>query len=127
MNTQNYLTLAGVVGLAYGLWFLLAPQHASAVYGSADAATDLSYLILHFFAISLTAGGVMALAARSAEKSIGRTAIFYYLAVSHILYLIANVRGIAGGADEGIMGYVDVVVNVIIGLGAVYFIMQDRK
>ncbi len=29
--------------------------------------------------------------------------------------------------DEGGMNYVDLVVNVVLGFGALYFISQDRK
>jgi uncharacterized protein YjeT (DUF2065 family) len=126
MNVKNFLTLAGVVSLLYGLWFFLGPQQAANVYGYGAITTDLSNLVLRFFGITLIAAGVMCFVARSAERSPGRTGVLSFLAVSQLLFLYMDIRTMFAG-DEGAMNYLDLVVNVVIGFGAVYFIMQDRK
>ena len=126
MNVKNLLTLSGVIFALYGVWFFLAPDHAASVYGYSDAVTDLSTLLLKFLGVFLFAAGVMSFAARTAQKSIGRTAVLLFLAVSNILALIMNVMSVVAGA-EGTMGIVDLVVNIVVGLGAVYFIIQDRN
>ena len=48
------------------------------------------------------------------------------IAVSQLLFLYMDVRTMLAG-DEGAMNYVDLVVNVVLGFGALYFISQDRK
>ena len=126
MNVKNYLTLAGIIGLIYGLWFFLIPDQAAECYGMAEAQTDMSRVLLKFLGATVLAGGVLALAGRGASKSIGRTAILYYMAVSQLLYLFLNIMGLSAGAS-GTMNYIDLIVNVILGFGAVYFILQDRK
>ena len=126
MNVKNFLTLAGAIGILYGAWFFFAPDHAAETYGYAAVATDLSELLLKFLGITIFAAGLMAILARGASKSIGRTAILVYVAVSQLIYLIMNIMSVMAGA-EGTMGIIDLVVNVVLGLGAVYFIMQDRK
>jgi hypothetical protein len=81
---------------------------------------------LKLLGVAILAGGVLALAARGASKSIGRTAVLYYRAVSQLLYLLLNIMGLSSGGT-GTMTYIDMVVQVILGLGAIYFILQDRK
>ncbi|MHC4854736.1 MAG: hypothetical protein ACYTF5_22285 [Planctomycetota bacterium] len=126
MNVKNFLTLAAVVSLVYGLPYFLSPQGSANVYGYGEVTTPLSNLVLQFFAISMIATGVMCFIARNAERSVGRSAVLWYIAVSQLLFLYMDIRTMLAG-DEGGMNYVDLVVNVVLGFGALYFISQDRK
>ncbi len=126
MNVKNFLTLAVVVNLFYGLWFFLAPQGAANVYGYGAVTTPLSNLILQFLGITFIAAAVMCLVARKADKSSGRTAVLSFLAASEMLFLYMDIRTMLAG-DEGSMNYLDLAVNVVLGFGALYFIVQDRK
>lgn len=126
MNVKNFLTLAGLLSLVYGLWYFLAPQNAADVYGYGAVTTELSTLLVQFFGITFFAAGVMCLVARDAQKSPGRTGVLSFLMVSQLLFLYLNVRTMMAGG-EGNMNYVDLAVNAVIGLGALYFIVRDRE
>lgn len=126
MNVKNFLTLAALVNLVYGLAFWLAPQGSADLYGYGAVTTPLSILVLQFLGMSLVAAGVMCWMARGAEQSAGRTAVLWFIAVADLLFLYMNVRTMMGG-EEGSMNYVDLAVNAIFGFGALYFIMQDGK
>jgi hypothetical protein len=126
MNVKNLFTLGVLVNLFYGLWFFLAPQGAADVYGYGAVATPLSNMILQFLGITFIATAAMCLAARTAEKSPGRTAVLSFIAVCQLLFLYMDIRTLMAG-EEGSMNYLDLAVNVVFGFGALYFIMQDRK
>lgn len=126
MTVKNFLLLAAVISLVYGVPYFLAPQASAELYGYAALATPLSDLLVQFFGITLIATGIMCFVARSAERSTGRTAVLSFLAVSQLLFFYMDIRTMLAG-DEGMMNYIDLAVNVVLGFGAVYFIQQDRK
>jgi hypothetical protein len=125
MNVKNYFTLAGIVGILYGALFFFATDKASELYSNAELSNELSVVLAKFLGASVLAAGIMVILARNASKSIGRTAILYYMAVSQILYLILNIMGMTAAA-AGSMNYADLIVNIILGFGAVYFILKER-
>ena len=125
MNTKNFLSLAAVANLLYGLWYFLTPQGAANVYGFGAATTPLSNLMLQFMGILFFAEGVMCTVARKAEKSIGRTAVLTFVSVSSLLCFLMDIKTLMG--DPGTMDYVDTVINGLFGFGALYFIVQDRR
>jgi hypothetical protein len=126
MTVRNFLTVAVVINLGYGLAFFLAPQGSAEVYGYGAMTTPLTNLLVQFFGITFIATAVMCLVARSADKSTGRTAVLYFIAVSQLLFLYMDIRTMIAG-DEGAMNYFDLAVNIVFGFGALYFILQDRK
>lgn len=126
MTVKNFLLLASVISLVYGVPYFLAPQASAEIYGYAALATPLSNLVVQFFGITFIAAGIMCFVARSAERSTGRTAVLSFLAVSQLLFFYMDIRTMLAG-DEGVMNYIDLAVNVVLGFGAVYFIQQDRK
>ena len=126
MNVKNFLVLAAVVSLGYGLSFFLVPQAAADVYGYGAVTTPLSNLILQFFGITLIAAAAMSFVARNAEKSPGLTAVLAFLAVSQLLFLYMDIRTMVAG-DEGMMNYLDLAVNVVLGFGALYFLTRGSK
>ena len=107
--------------------FFFATGTMNELYGNSEMATDLSNLLFQFIAVPIFASGVMGLAGRSAAKSIGRTAIFYYLAVSMTLFFILNLMNVISGEYVGTMNYIDLVVQAFLGAGAILFIMKDRS
>ena len=125
MNVKNFLTLAAVVNLIYGLWYFLAPQGTANVYGFGAITTELSNLMLQFMGTLFIAEGVMCGVARKADRSLGRTAVLAFIAVSALLCFYLDIKTLTG--EPGTMDYVDTVINGLFGFGALYFIMQDRK
>lgn len=125
MNVKRFFTVAMLVNLCYGLWYFLAPQGAANVYGVGAITTPLSNLMLQFMGTLFIAEGVMCGIARKAERSPGRTAVLAFVAVSGLLCFYLDIRTVTG--DPGTMDYVDLVVNGLFGVGALYFIAKDRK
>lgn len=126
MTVKNFLLLAATISVVYGLAFFLAPQGSADVYGYGAVTTPLSNLVVQFLGISFLAAAVMCFMARNAERSLGRTAVLWFVAVSELLFLYMDIRTMMAG-DEGSMNFVDLAVNLVLGFGALYFIMQDRK
>ncbi len=128
MNVKNYLTVSGVLGILYGLFFFLGTDQVAEMYQNTELANSLAKLMFKFFGISILASGIMAIMARNASRSIGRTAILYYMAVSQILFLIMNLVQLGNESSVTTTNnYIDLVVNLILGAGALYFILKDRS
>lgn len=125
MNVRNFLTLAMVAFVVYGVWYFLAPAGAHAFYGLAADASPLSISLLQYLGAACIATGVMAGIARNAGTSPARTAVLAFIAVSSLLYLYLNIRTL--GASPSLIQWIDLVLNALFGFGALYFIMQDRK
>lgn len=125
MNAKNFLTVAMVVYLLYGLWYFFAPASAIDVYGMTSESSSLSNAFLQYIGASLIGGGVMCAMARNAGESAGLTAVLAYIAVSSLVFLYLNVTGMDGSA--GLIDWIDMAVNALLGLGAIYLIMQGRK
>ena len=125
MNVRAFLTLAALINLFYGFWYFLAPDHVASVYGFAAAATELSQWMLRFLGVFSIAAGVMCAVGRNAEKSLGRTAILAFQAVAGLLCFYLDVKTLLG--TPGTMDYVDTVINGLLGFGAAFYIIRDRK
>lgn len=126
MTVKHLLLFGTVAYLAYGLAFFFAPQASADVYGYGAIATPLALLIAQFLGIYCLAAGAMCFVARSADRSPGRTAVLWFVAVSQLLSLYMDIRTMLAG-DEGMMNYLDLAVNILLGFGALYFILQERK
>lgn len=101
MTVRNFLTVAVVINLVYGLAFFLAPQGSAEVYGYGAMTTPLTNLLVQFFGITFIAAAMMCLVARSADKSTGRTAVVYFIAVSELLFLYMDIRTMIAGRLPG--------------------------
>ena len=125
MKVRDFLTLAMIVNLGYGLSYFLAPQATSDFYGFGGLTTPLSNSMLQFMGTLFIAEGVMCGVARNAEKSLGRTAVLSFVMLSALLCFYLDVKILL--EEPGMMDYFDSGVNALFGFGALYYIIQDRK
>jgi uncharacterized protein YjeT (DUF2065 family) len=125
MNAKNFLTVAMIVHLLYGLWYFLAPAGAHQVYGLAADSSPLSLALLQYLGAALLATGIMCGLARNAGPSPGRTAVLAFVAVSSLGWLYLNVRSL--GETVPAISWIDIAGHVLLGVGALYFVVQDRK
>lgn len=125
MNVRVFLTLAALINLFYGFWYFLAPDHVAQIYGFAATSTELSQWMLRFLGVFSLAVGVMCAVGRNAEKSSGRTAILACLAVAGLLCFYLDVKTLLG--TPGTMDWIDTVINGLLGFGAAFYIIRDRK
>ena len=125
MNVRVFLTLAALINLFYGFWYFLAPDHVAKIYGFAAAATELSQWMLRFLGVFCLAVGVMCAVGRNAEKSSGRTAILACQAVAGLLCFYLDIKTLLG--TPGTMDWIDTVINGLLGFGAAFYIIRDRK
>jgi uncharacterized protein YjeT (DUF2065 family) len=125
MNVRVFLTLAALINLFYGFWYFLAPDHVAQVYGFAAAATELSQWMLRFLGVFSLSTGVMCAVGRNAEKSPGRTAILAAQAVAGLLCFYLDVKTLLG--TPGTMDWIDTVINGLLGFGAAFYLIRDRK
>jgi NO-binding membrane sensor protein with MHYT domain len=123
MNTKNYLTLAGIVGVVYGLAFFLFPEQSQSFYGLSDQSNELAIRMQRFFGGSIIAMGFLGLMARNASASVGRKAVLGGLSVFFILNLVQIGMWLA--KDAPTFSFVDAVVTLVLGIGAVYFYRKE--
>ncbi len=125
MKVKTFLTLSMIASLAYGLWYFLAPQATSDFYGFGSFTTPLSNSMLQFMGTLFIAEGVMCGVARNAEKSLGRKAVLSFVMVASLLCFYLDVKILMD--EPGMMDYFDSLVNALLGFGALYYILQERK
>lgn len=125
MNVKNFLTLAMVLNLVYGVWYFIHPTGAHAFYGVGPEASAVSLVLVEYLGAACIATGVMCGVARNAGRSPARTAVLAFVAVASLLWLYLDIRTL--GPSPGAMHWFDIAINGLLGLGALYFIMQDRK
>lgn len=95
------------------------------MYGFGELTTPLSNTIYQFLGIMFIADGVMCGVAVRAEASIGRSAVLVFVAVSSLLCSYMDVLTVMG--QPGTMDYIDLVVNLLFGVGAVWFVYKDKE
>ena len=125
MKVKTFLALSMIASLAYGLFYFLLPQATADFYGFGSITTPLSNSMLQFMGVLFIAEGVMCGVARNAERSLGRTAVLTFVMVASLLCFYLDVKILLD--EPGMMDYFDSVVNALLGFGALYYILQDRK
>ena len=81
--------------------------------------------MLQFMGSLFIAEGVMCGVARNTEKSIGRTAVLVFVMVSSLLCFYLDIKILMD--EPGSMDYFDSIINGLLGFGALYYILKDRK
>jgi len=121
MSIKTFFTIAGVIGLIYGLFFLLIPEKAHEIYGISDMMTEHSIRFQRFFGGSIIASGLMALMARTAQPSIALRAILLFMVVFFLVNVLLIGQWLLNGGPN--IGIVDMVVTggLLVGSGLLFY------
>ncbi|MCL4184026.1 MAG: hypothetical protein KJ011_11320 [Burkholderiaceae bacterium] len=124
MKLSTYLSIAGIIGLAFGLVFLLAPQFALTQYGVPTEAHNL--LQMRYFGSTLAALSLVVWLARGVRDETAIHAVLIGSAAGFAVGVLLSLWGVMSGLINA-LGWSSVVIYLLLLLGALYFLMPARK
>ncbi|MEW5986083.1 MAG: hypothetical protein AB1791_05580 [Chloroflexota bacterium] len=119
MKLSSLLTVAGVIGLLFGVVNVLLTAPALAQYGVVDPPEAMLYSV-RFFGAALINLGLISLLLRHTSDSQTRRALVLGGLVGDGIGFVASLIGQLAGAVNA-LGWLTVVIYLALGLGFAYF------
>jgi hypothetical protein len=124
MNAKIYLTIVAVLGVLYGLGFLLIPGNMVALYGMTPGPqVDVN---IQFFGAALISIGVIAWFAKDFRDWDAVRGVLIGNAVGDVVGLIVNILAMMQGVLNGFAWSTNVVYIVLL-LGALYCLSAGAR
>ncbi len=124
MKLSAFLGLAGVLGLLFGLEFLLIPEMALAQYG---VPTEPHHLMLsRYFGSTLLAFGLLLWLARGAQDTPIQRALLLASTVANLLGLVLSLWSRFSGL-QGVLAWLSVGLYGALLLGSLYFLLRPGR
>jgi ABC-type Fe3+-siderophore transport system permease subunit len=124
MKLSTYLSIAAIIGLVYGLMFLLASGFMLVQYGVPAEPHNL--LQVRYFGSALVWGSLIVWLARHVRDDAAIRAILIGSAVGFVLGAVISLWGVMSGLTNA-LGWSSVVVYLVLLAGAVYFLAPARR
>ena len=124
MKLSAFLGLAGVLGIVFGLEFLLIPDVALAQYGVPTEPHNL--MQSRFFGSTLLAFGLLLWLARGAQEAPVQRALLIASAVGNLVGLVLSLWSRFSGL-QGILAWLSVGIYGALLLGALYFLLRPGR
>ncbi len=118
MKLSTLLVIDGVVGVAFGIAFVLAPAQLLSAYGTTLDAAGL-FMARLFGAALIQIGGLALLARNVADVGAQRAIVLAYLIALVIGFVVALQGQLAGISNA--LGWSTVVIYLLLALGFGYF------
>ena len=118
MKLSTLLVIDGVVGIAFGIAFVLAPAQLLSAYGTTLDAAGL-FMARLFGAALIQIGGLALLARNVADVGAQRAIVLAYLIALVIGFVVALQGQLAGISNA--LGWSTVVIYLLLALGFGYF------
>lgn len=118
MKFSNLLVLNAVLGLIFGIGFVLIPTTVVNLYGVTPG--PAVNLVGQFFGVELIAVGLLSWLARNVMDSEAQGAITLAFLVSNVIGLIISIIGTLSGVLNT-FGWSAVVIYLVLSLGYAYF------
>jgi len=118
MKLGTLLVIDGVVGVAFGIAFVLAPAQLLSAYGTTLDAAGL-FMARLFGAALIQIGGLALLARNVADASAQRAIVLAYFIALVIGFVVALQGQLAGISNA--LGWSTVVIYLLLALGFGYF------
>jgi len=118
MKLSTLLVIDGVVGVAFGIAFVLAPAQLLSAYGTTLDAAGL-FMARLFGAALIQIGGLALLARNVADAGAQRAIVLAYLIALVIGFVVALQGQLAGISNA--LGWSTVVIYLLLALGFGYF------
>jgi hypothetical protein len=123
MNTRSYLLYAGLVGVFFGVGYLLFPVLTGGMVWKFAGGTDV--MLARMCGVFLIVWGGIAVLMRDTQDSISIRAVMSITVLGHILtaglFLIAMNTGAATS-----MAWGNVLLSIVLGAGAAYCMPKAR-
>ena len=124
MKLSMLFTIAAVLGVLFGLAFLLMPEWALSHYDVSLGPDGL--LTARFLGAEYLAVGLIAWFTRNSGESVARRAIMIGFFVGFLLGTILGVVGVVSGLVNA-LGWSTVVINGLLALGFGYFLFMKGE
>lgn len=120
MTIKTYSTIISVIGIAFGIGFLLAPVQLTSIFGYKDSSPDFT-LIVRFFGGALLAWALIGWFSKDLHDLVALRGILIGGAVGHVVGVVVTVFGILSGIINALAW--PIALAYLFGLvGAVYFL-----
>lgn len=124
MKLSAFLGLAGVVGIVFGLEFLLIPEMALAQYG---VPTEPHHLMLsRYFGGTLLAFGLLLWLVRGTQDAAVQRALLVAYAVGNLIGLGLSLWSRFSGL-QGLLAWLSVAIYGALLLGSLYFLLRPGR
>lgn len=124
MKVNIYLAVAGIVSLLFGIVFLLAPEFSVKQYGV--PADPHVLMVGRYFGSMLVANGTIFWFARSTRDDVALRALLLGAVVGNVPQLLISAWAALAGLQNA-MAWSSVLVNVLLLLGAIYFLASPAR
>ena len=124
MKLSAFLGLAGVLGILFGLEFLLIPDVALAQYGVPTEPHNL--MQSRFFGSTLLSFGLVLWLARGAQDAAVQRALLIASVVGNLVGLVLSLWSRFSGL-QGILAWLSVGIYGALLLGSLYFLLRPGR
>jgi hypothetical protein len=124
MTVRTYLIINAILGILYGLAFVLTPANSLAIYGVAPQPNAI--LNFQFFGSALLSIGLVLWFAKEFRDWEAVRKILIAVLVGDVVGLVINLRGTFLGLSNA-MSWSSTIVYALLIAGALYFISGSRN
>jgi len=124
MKLSAFLGLAGVLGILFGLEFLLIPDVALAQYGVPTEPHNL--MQSRFFGSTLLSFGLLLWLARGAQEAAVQRALLIASVVGNLVGVVLSLWSRFNGL-QGILAWLSVGIYGALLLGSLYFLLRPGR
>ncbi len=117
MNTRTYLSVAGAIGIIFGLGYLLVPVLAGGLVFKFD--TPASILFGRFIGAYLLMWGAIGFVLRNSTDKQALRGVLQVTAIGHVITIALFLIGLTSGVSS-VFGWGNVILSVVLGIGAIY-------
>ena len=122
MKFPTLLTINAVLGLVYGIAFVLVPSTVLSIYGITTGPGEL--LMSQFFGVALLALGLMSWFIRNVIDSSAQRAVVLSALIADVVGVIVSLMGTLSGVMNSV-GWTSVAIYFLLALG--FASLQFRK
>ncbi len=124
MNLTTFLAITAVVGILYGVAFLLVPEILLSLYGVATV--PAAVLECRFFGSALIAWGLIAWLAKDSRDWVALRGVLAGSAVGQVAGLVVAIWGTVTSLMSA-MGWSAVLIYLLLLVGSVYFLSTGAR
>jgi uncharacterized membrane protein YfcA len=124
MNLKAFMIFAAVLGVAYGVGFLLIPNQLISFYGPTP--TPSAIVGFRYFGVTLLAIGSIFWLARESHDAATVRALLTGHAIGDVAGIIVSIWGTASGIMNA-FGWSAVLIYVILFAGCAYFLQLGAR
>ena len=124
MTMKTWFTIISVIGIVFGVGFLLVPEQLGSIYGLKES-PDVE-LGQRFFGAALLAWALIAWFAKDFRDAVTLRGVLIASAIGHTAGLLVSVFGTLSGVMNAV-GWSSALVFLFGAVGSIYFLMARSQ